>query len=121
MRRRRDQAKMGSRASPATNNKRLMRWRIAHTLSATPGRDEASLPAGGGDALSLIWMAELYRKGLSTQDALFTIASEMVEVEAAEELQSLTGSELLKKAAGHNIQVKVKRNGEITYKMPFKK
>jgi hypothetical protein len=67
-----------------------------------------------------LWLGELYRKGLSTEDALFTIASEMIKAEAVEKLQSLRGTELHKKAIGHEIQIRVKRNGEITYKMPFK-
>jgi hypothetical protein len=67
-----------------------------------------------------IWMRELYRKGLSTEDALFTIASEMVKAQAVENVQSLIGIELFKKAEGHEIHVHVKRNGEIKYKMPFK-
>jgi hypothetical protein len=67
-----------------------------------------------------LWMSELYRKGLATEDALFTIASEMVEAQAYENLQSRSGTELLKKAAGHEITVQVKRNGKITYKMPYK-
>src|SRR4051812_32882096 len=57
MRRQRDQAKMGSKASPTVSNKRLMRWRISHTLRSTIGRDGASFPVGGGDALSLTRMA----------------------------------------------------------------
>src|SRR3954447_15602392 len=57
MRRQKDQAKMGSRASPTVSNKRLMRWRISHTLRSTKGRDGASSPLCGGDALSLTRMA----------------------------------------------------------------
>jgi hypothetical protein len=67
-----------------------------------------------------LWMSELYRKGLATEDALFTIASEMVKAQADENLQSRIDTELLKKAARHEIKVHVKRNGEITYKMPYK-
>jgi hypothetical protein len=67
-----------------------------------------------------IWMSELYRKGLSTEDALFTIASEMVKAQAVENVQSLIGTELFKKASGHEIHVHVKRNGEIKFKMPIK-
>src|SRR3954454_23359523 len=44
MRRQKDQAKIGSRAMPATSSKRLMRWRISHTLRATKGRDGVSSP-----------------------------------------------------------------------------
>src|SRR3954462_12763511 len=57
MRRQKDQAKMGLRASPTVSNNRLMRWRISHTLRATKGRDGASSPLCGGDALSLTRMA----------------------------------------------------------------
>jgi hypothetical protein len=64
-------------------------------------------------------MGELYKKGLSTEDALFTIASEMVQAEAAEKLQSLNGPKLVKKAAGHELHVHVRRNGDITYRMPM--
>jgi hypothetical protein len=67
-----------------------------------------------------IRMGELYRKGLKTEEALFTIASEMVQKQAIESLQSLIGTKLLKNAGGHEIHVHVKRNGEIKYKMPFK-
>src|SRR3954453_4564014 len=35
-----------------------------------------------------LWMGELYQKGMSTEDALFTIASEMVKAQAIETLQS---------------------------------
>jgi hypothetical protein len=61
-------------------------------------------------------MSELYKKGLSTEDALFTIASEMVEAQAVESLQSLNGTKFFRKAVGHEIHVHVKSNGEITYK-----
>src|SRR5947209_3517313 len=57
MRRQTDQAKIGSRANPTTSKKRLMRWRISHTLRSTIGRDGASSPVRGGDALSLTRMA----------------------------------------------------------------
>jgi hypothetical protein len=67
-----------------------------------------------------MWIGELYQKGMSTEDALFTIASEMVKAQSVESLQSLVDTKVFKKAAGHAIQVHVKRNGEIKYKMPFK-
>src|SRR3954447_8750972 len=57
MRRQTDQAKIGSRANPTTSNKRLMRWRISLTLRSTIGRDGASSPPEGGEALSLTRMA----------------------------------------------------------------
>jgi hypothetical protein len=66
------------------------------------------------------WMDELCKQGLSTGDALFTIASEIVEVEAAQNLQSLVDSKLLKNAAGQKLHVKVKRSGDITYRIPVK-
>jgi hypothetical protein len=66
------------------------------------------------------WIAELYQKGLSTEDALFTIASEMVQDQAQETLKKLAHSKLLKRAAGHEVHLHIKRNGEITYKTPLK-
>jgi hypothetical protein len=63
-------------------------------------------------------MAELSNQGLSTEDALFTIASEIVQVEVAENLQSLVDSKLLKNAAGQKLHVQVTRNGDITYRTP---
>jgi hypothetical protein len=66
------------------------------------------------------WMAELYKQGLSTGDALFTIASEIVEEQAVTSLETLIGTDLFKKAQGKKIHLHVKRNGEIKYRMPFK-
>jgi hypothetical protein len=66
------------------------------------------------------WMAELYKQGLSTGDALFTIASEMVEEQAVTGLETLIGTDIFKKAKGKEIHQHVKRNGEIKYRMPFK-
>jgi hypothetical protein len=73
------------------------------------------------DGLALgMRMSELCRNGLKTEDALFTIASEMVKAQGIESLHSLIGTELFKKASGHEIHVHVKRNGEIKFKMPYK-
>src|SRR5947209_18574304 len=53
MRRQNEQAKMESRAMPATSSKRLMRWRISPTLKATKSRDGASFPGWGWGGVEL--------------------------------------------------------------------
>jgi hypothetical protein len=65
-------------------------------------------------------MQILNAQGLSTEDALFSIASDMVRDQAQETLKKLANSKLLKRAAGHEVHLDIKRNGEITYKAPFK-
>jgi hypothetical protein len=62
----------------------------------------------------------LKMQGYSTEEAIFTIASDQVHNHAEEILQSLAGTKLLNRAAGHEIRLSVARNGEITFKMPFK-
>lgn len=63
-------------------------------------------------------MGKLRNQGLSTGDALFTIASEIVEVEVAQNLHSLEDTKLLKKTAGQKLHVQVTRSGDITYRTP---
>jgi hypothetical protein len=44
----------------------------------------------------------------------------MVRDQAQETLKNLAHSKLLKRAAGHEVHLHIKRNGEITYKAPSK-
>jgi hypothetical protein len=66
------------------------------------------------------WMDELCKQGLSTGDALFTIAGEIMQEEVARNLQSLVDSKLLKNAAGQKLHVQVTRSGDITYRISVK-
>jgi hypothetical protein len=65
-------------------------------------------------------MQILKAHGLSTENAIFTIASEDVHDHALEILEKLANTEVVKRTAGHAIHMHVKRNREITYRMPVK-
>ena len=60
------------------------------------------------------------REGLATEEALFKIASDEIHTHAAAMLQTMTHTDILKRAAGHEVHLRVLRNGDITYRMPMK-
>ena len=60
------------------------------------------------------------REGLSTKEALFKIAGDEIHTHAAEMLQTMAQTDILKRASGHEVHLRVLRNGDITFPMPMK-
>jgi hypothetical protein len=79
---------------------------------------DTKTPAGRelGKRLGYLKMQE----GHTTESALFKIASDELHTHATEMIQALAPTGILKRAAGQQIHLHVKRNGDITYRMPIK-
>jgi hypothetical protein len=60
------------------------------------------------------------REGLSTEEVLFTIASDQIHTHAVEELAQLANTEILQCASGYGLHVRVLPNGDISCRMPMK-
>ena len=58
--------------------------------------------------------------GLSTESALFTLASDAVKDHAQELLSRLSITTKLKGSAQHELHLHIKRRGKITYRRPVK-
>jgi hypothetical protein len=77
-----------------------------------PVEFDPKTPEGNKNAYRL---QQLGKMGVSTENALFEIASEQVK-KAAHHTVSALPPELTKRLAGQSVHVHVKRNGEITYR-----
>jgi hypothetical protein len=53
------------------------------------------------------------REGISTEEVLFTIASDQIHTHAVEMLTQLTNAEILQLAGSHEVRIYVTKNGDI--------
>jgi hypothetical protein len=58
-------------------------------------------------------------KGLSTESALFTLASDAIRDHAQQFISRLSMASKLGSAAQHELHLHIKRNGTITYRRPI--
>jgi hypothetical protein len=79
---------------------------------------DTKTPAGRelGKRMGMLKMQD----GHTTESALFKIASDELHTHATEMIQAAAHTDILKRTAGRQVHLHVKRNGDITYRMPIK-
>jgi hypothetical protein len=94
------------------NNKTLKEYDEVIDIEFTPNTAE-----GRTNMRRFILLKE--QKGLSTESALFTLASDAIGEHAQQLVTKLNTTKLFRPATQQEIHVHVKRNGTITYRRPL--